>query len=50
MKLLLVEDEPAIAEPLCLLLRGESWQVFRSETVFGALSLPIAPAGYLSPL
>ena len=39
MKLLLVEDEPAIAEPLCLLLRGESWQVFRSETVFGALSL-----------
>lgn len=38
MKLLLVEDEDAIARPLALLLEGEGWQVDRCAGVGAALA------------
>lgn len=39
MKLLLAEDEPAIARPLCRLLEAEGWRVLAAGTVAGALAL-----------
>ena len=39
MRLLLVEDEDAIARPLALLLQGEGWQVDRCAGVGPALAL-----------
>lgn len=39
MRLLLVEDEDAIARPLALLLQGEGWQVNRCAGVRAALAL-----------